>query len=158
MIFFVYQSKLCIATLVFYTCIYLPLMQAKRALLSILGFVLCLYHHPPLECSHASTIGSADSSEICSIELSMRRYGDLKANAGNDGEEVEACSVCLVEFESEDMVSQLPRCGHVFHMVCIEKWVERSQFTCPLCRSLFLSKQASAWEPCNVQWNYSLHF
>ncbi|KAJ6369118.1 hypothetical protein OIU78_001481 [Salix suchowensis] len=47
----------------------------------------------------------------------------------------ESCSICLVEMEEEDAVSQLSRCMHVFHMDCIDKWIQRDHFTCPLCRT-----------------------
>ncbi|CAN4111019.1 unnamed protein product [Withania somnifera] len=47
-----------------------------------------------------------------------------------------------MEYEKENVVCELPRCKHVFHMECIEGWVERSQFTCPLYRSLLLHKPA----------------
>ncbi|KAL9353874.1 hypothetical protein Peur_051844 [Populus x canadensis] len=46
-----------------------------------------------------------------------------------------SCSICLVELEKEDAVSQLSRCMHVFHMDCIDKWIQRGHFTCPLCRT-----------------------
>ncbi|KAJ6937999.1 hypothetical protein NC652_012320 [Populus alba x Populus x berolinensis] len=46
-----------------------------------------------------------------------------------------SCSICLVELEKEDMVSQLSRCMHVFHTDCIDKWIQRDHFTCPLCRT-----------------------
>ncbi|XP_021773494.1 RING-H2 finger protein ATL79-like [Chenopodium quinoa] len=134
------------ATLVFYTCIYIPYSQAKQALLSILGFFFCLHQHT-LECSDRSP--GVDSMETCSIDLPMSQYRDLKINGCTseviiDGDcDDEACSVCLVEFESEDFVSKLSKCGHVFHMACIEKWVERNQFTCPLCRSSFLNVHGS---------------
>lgn len=50
----------------------------------------------------------------------------------------ELCSVCLGEFEREEEVSQLLRCGHVFHfhLHCMNSWLDQNHFTCPLCRSL----------------------
>ena len=146
MIFCLYESKLCVATLVFYTCFYFPLLQIKHALYTILGFFLCLQQQQPdLERSDGSLV--IDSWEMCSIDLPMSRYRELintSKDEGVDGDCDElSCSVCLVEFEDEDFVSQLSKCGHIFHMVCIEKWVERNQFTCPLCRSSLLSMHGS---------------
>ncbi|KAJ6937597.1 hypothetical protein NC652_012039 [Populus alba x Populus x berolinensis] len=76
------------ATIIFYTCILIPLRQIKQTLYSII-------------------VQKKDVS----------------------------CSICLVELEKEDMVSQLSRCMHVFHTDCIDKWIQRDHFTCPLCRT-----------------------
>ncbi|KAF8047855.1 hypothetical protein N665_2799s0003 [Sinapis alba] len=46
----------------------------------------------------------------------------------------EECSVCLSEFEEEDQCRLLPKCGHAFHVDCIDTWF-RSTSTCPLCRA-----------------------
>ncbi|KAL1226266.1 RING-H2 finger protein ATL64 [Cardamine amara subsp. amara] len=48
--------------------------------------------------------------------------------------EKEECSVCLSEFEEEDEGRLLPKCGHAFHVDCIDTWF-RSRSTCPLCRA-----------------------
>ncbi|CAN6994064.1 unnamed protein product [Brassica rapa subsp. trilocularis] len=47
---------------------------------------------------------------------------------------LEECSVCLSEFEEEDQGRLLPKCGHAFHVDCIDTWF-RSSSTCPLCRA-----------------------
>ncbi|CAG7908731.1 unnamed protein product [Brassica rapa] len=47
---------------------------------------------------------------------------------------LEECSVCLSEFEEEDQGRILPKCGHAFHVDCIDTWF-RSRSTCPLCRA-----------------------
>ncbi|WCJ37350.1 RING/U-box superfamily protein [Euphorbia peplus] len=44
------------------------------------------------------------------------------------------CSVCLTEFEPDSEINYLG-CGHLFHKVCLEKWLDYWNFTCPLCRS-----------------------
>jgi hypothetical protein len=67
--------------------------------------------------------------------LPVARFDDLDEDEDQD----EICSICLVEFEGEDAVSKLRRCEHVFHFNCIEQWLERNQFSCPLCRSLLFS-------------------
>ncbi|GMH02879.1 hypothetical protein Nepgr_004718 [Nepenthes gracilis] len=133
MIFFVYQSNPCIATLIFYTCFYFPFRQAKQTLLSIINFLLCAYHHSP-----EPTTREYLEQISCPADVPTRRFGDLTRSGGDGrGECDELCSVCLVEFGSEDLVSRLSQCGHVFHAGCVERWLERDQFTCPLCRSVF---------------------
>ncbi|CAH8320628.1 unnamed protein product [Eruca vesicaria subsp. sativa] len=47
---------------------------------------------------------------------------------------LEECSVCLSEFEEDDQGRLLPKCGHSFHVHCIDTWF-RSSSTCPLCRA-----------------------
>uniref|UniRef100_A0A0D9VE98 RING-type domain-containing protein n=1 Tax=Leersia perrieri TaxID=77586 RepID=A0A0D9VE98_9ORYZ len=55
--------------------------------------------------------------------------GDLEAGKG-DGE---PCSVCLEELHAGETVRQLPACGHVYHVECIDMWLH-SHRTCPMCR------------------------
>ncbi|CAN6243750.1 unnamed protein product [Urochloa humidicola] len=44
------------------------------------------------------------------------------------------CSVCLEEVRGGEMVRSLPECRHVFHVGCIDAWLQW-HVTCPLCRS-----------------------
>ncbi|CAL0307763.1 unnamed protein product [Lupinus luteus] len=44
------------------------------------------------------------------------------------------CIVCLTQFEPESEINHLC-CGHMFHKVCLEKWLNYWNITCPLCRA-----------------------
>ncbi|KAA8526641.1 hypothetical protein F0562_008156 [Nyssa sinensis] len=44
------------------------------------------------------------------------------------------CSVCLTQFEPDSDINHLS-CGHVFHKLCLEKWLKHWNVTCPLCRT-----------------------
>lgn len=44
------------------------------------------------------------------------------------------CSVCLGDFQDGDLVRLLPKCGHAFHVPCIDTWL-RAHVNCPVCRS-----------------------
>ena len=46
------------------------------------------------------------------------------------------CSTCLESFTSKCDISTTP-CGHVFHTVCIQKWLEKDNKNCPQCRTSF---------------------
>ncbi|XP_062080734.1 RING-H2 finger protein ATL18 [Humulus lupulus] len=149
------QSRFCVVTIVFYTCVWIPLLQLKKALLGLVRnimFFTCENDQPFLE-SNRSTSSSHVNSAV-QPWLPISRYVDLKLGQCGDGEsprndvvcghdeaekdQEEPCSICLVEFEKEDVVSQLSKCGHVFHIKCIERWLDSNHFTCPLCRSSFL--------------------
>eukprot|EP00005_Dracoamoeba_jomungandri_P006279 CAMPEP_0174262416 /NCGR_PEP_ID=MMETSP0439-20130205/12960_1 /TAXON_ID=0 /ORGANISM="Stereomyxa ramosa, Strain Chinc5" /LENGTH=340 /DNA_ID=CAMNT_0015347121 /DNA_START=62 /DNA_END=1084 /DNA_ORIENTATION=- len=41
------------------------------------------------------------------------------------------CSICLQEYEDEDVVMFLP-CDHAFHLPCIETWLSFQSTNCPL--------------------------
>ncbi|KAL2559092.1 putative RING finger protein C57A7.09-like [Forsythia ovata] len=60
--------------------------------------------------------------------LTIKRYtikfGDLSA--------VE-CAVCLCGIVGGDEVRELG-CNHLYHRVCLDKWVRYGHGTCPLCR------------------------
>ncbi|GFZ01544.1 RING/U-box superfamily protein [Actinidia rufa] len=50
------------------------------------------------------------------------------------------CVVCLNEFQEQEMLRILPKCGHGFHLDCIDIWLQ-SNANCPICRSSFLEKR-----------------
>ncbi|CAL1407968.1 unnamed protein product [Linum trigynum] len=53
------------------------------------------------------------------------------------------CSVCLTRFNPESEINRLS-CGHIFHMVCLEKWLDYWNITCPLCRSPLMPEKEDA--------------
>lgn len=69
------------------------------------------------------------------------RVKDLLMNAAafktnpNDYSVDEACPICMVEFEKDQNVINLP-CNkkHIFHDSCIGEWIRRNN-TCPLCKA-----------------------
>lgn len=44
------------------------------------------------------------------------------------------CAVCLAELADGDEARELPNCGHLFHLQCVDAWL-RTRTTCPLCRA-----------------------
>ncbi|MCD7463389.1 hypothetical protein HAX54_050461 [Datura stramonium] len=50
----------------------------------------------------------------------------------NDGEQ-SCCAVCLNDVVSGEDCRKLPKCGHVFHVECVDTWLE-CKWTCPICR------------------------
>ncbi|KAJ7523988.1 hypothetical protein O6H91_18G071900 [Diphasiastrum complanatum] len=102
-----------------------------------------LYFHPPVH-----EIPSAEINGPPRQQAVRRRPG--QKNEGLDPKIIESfpimtysaaeiaknpagCAVCLSEFQEGEKARLLPKCGHVFHLECIDKWLF-SHSTCPLCR------------------------
>ncbi|XP_011091479.1 RING-H2 finger protein ATL39 [Sesamum indicum] len=43
------------------------------------------------------------------------------------------CTICLAEYQEKEVLRIMPKCGHSFHLSCIDVWL-RKQSTCPVCR------------------------
>ncbi|CAI9779274.1 unnamed protein product [Fraxinus pennsylvanica] len=63
-------------------------------------------------------------------DLSVTHYEN---NTDQPGDSVE-CAVCLCRFEEGDEIREL-RCDHLFHRVCLDRWIGYGHMTCPLCRN-----------------------
>ncbi|CAN6541486.1 hypothetical protein C1H46_033456 [Malus baccata] len=76
-------------------------------------------------CSHEA-IGS-------DVGTKLKEEGLAESQALSSLSKDEVCCVCLSRLvEGEDM-RVLP-CLHEFHKVCVDKWFDACQTTCPLCR------------------------
>ncbi|KAL1563156.1 RING-type E3 ubiquitin transferase [Salvia divinorum] len=51
----------------------------------------------------------------------------------NDAKSCE-CAVCLNEFQQGEKLREIPNCSHVFHIDCIDIWLQNNA-NCPLCRT-----------------------
>ncbi|RDY00565.1 RING-H2 finger protein ATL16, partial [Mucuna pruriens] len=45
------------------------------------------------------------------------------------------CAVCLSEFQQDEKLRVIPNCSHVFHIDCIDVWLQNNAH-CPLCRRI----------------------
>ena len=67
---------------------------------------------------------------------STRKYLDPDTCTEDEEGEDTACGICLESILGKSCL-MLPRCGHIFHEGCINKW--RSQKPeCPVCRTVVL--------------------
>lgn len=128
------ETNLSTLTFIFYSCICAPFLQLAQLVVTILNFLIDPHHQP-------ETNYNSDHNPEWELDLPVSKF--QHSSNSIDSEEEEACSICLMEFEKEDMVNKLPKCGHVFHSLCLEKWLDRCQFTCPLCRSMLLRVRSS---------------
>jgi hypothetical protein len=44
------------------------------------------------------------------------------------------CAFCLSEFEEDEKLRVIPNCNHLFHIDCVDIWLQNNA-NCPLCRS-----------------------
>ncbi|KAH0463662.1 hypothetical protein IEQ34_008244 [Dendrobium chrysotoxum] len=77
-------------------------------------------------------------------DLEMQRWIPTlkyhKKEAGVGGEEEEMtleCVICLSPFDEGEEIMQLPLCRHLFHIACIDLWLNTHN-NCPICRSIVL--------------------
>ncbi|XP_062180746.1 RING-H2 finger protein ATL74-like [Phragmites australis] len=74
----------------------------------------------------ASCVGSVRKRALRSIPVEV--YG-----RGEEDSEEDVCAICLGEFADGEKVRVLPRCGHRFHVRCVDVWLV-SRGSCPTCR------------------------
>ncbi|CAN8295658.1 unnamed protein product [Cochlearia groenlandica] len=72
-------------------------------------------------------------------ESAIRAIPILKFKKRNVEEEdqnksSQECSVCLSEFEEDEKLRIIPNCCHMFHIDCIDIWLQGNA-NCPLCRT-----------------------
>ncbi|WVZ95001.1 hypothetical protein U9M48_040816 [Paspalum notatum var. saurae] len=72
------------------------------------------------------------------------RYADLLRARRAPAAAAAVCAVCLGALEARHRVRELGNCAHAFHKACIDKWVDKGQATCPLCRALLLPGGSSS--------------
>ncbi|OAY31227.1 RING-H2 finger protein ATL79 [Manihot esculenta] len=63
-------------------------------------------------------------------EVSTGQYYKCEASCS----EAIECAVCLSKIEQGEEMRELRRCKHMFHRVCLDRWVAYGRMTCPLCR------------------------
>jgi hypothetical protein len=43
------------------------------------------------------------------------------------------CSICLAHYSSPEILCRIPTCGHIFHVACLDSWLQQHR-SCPLCK------------------------
>ncbi|KAL9233001.1 hypothetical protein vseg_008047 [Gypsophila vaccaria] len=82
--------------------------------------------------SRSSKVDAHDSNkldndiELIKVGSNMGKYNDKE------------CSICLSSFVEGEELRQLKNCKHLFHRICIDKWVS-TQFNCPVCRAFVVN-------------------
>ncbi|KAK4376524.1 hypothetical protein RND71_002820 [Anisodus tanguticus] len=78
-----------------------------------------------------STVSSQTDHAHHDHELEIMHYEPEPESSNSDSVE---CAVCLCKIEEGEEVREL-RCDHLFHRVCLDRWLGTGRMTCPLCRN-----------------------
>ncbi|KAI3442071.1 RING-type domain-containing protein [Psidium guajava] len=86
-----------------------------------------------------------DDAAIRSIPiLQFRNRGGKSRDFGERS--FRECAVCLNEFQEDEKLKIIPYCSHVFHIDCIDIWLQNNA-NCPLCRTSVSSAVAAGLLP-----------
>lgn len=82
------------------------------------------------------------------IKRWMKRHTTTMAEKEEEQQEIEyltisrsenaLCSICLCEYENEDLICKL-WCNHIYHRDCVKEWLSLNA-KCPLCKRDFRGK------------------
>ncbi|KAG5374802.1 hypothetical protein IGI04_039398 [Brassica rapa subsp. trilocularis] len=75
-----------------------------------------------------------DESAIRAIPIFKFKKRDVAPGGEDHNKSSQECSVCLNEFQEDEKLRIIPNCCHVFHIDCIDIWLQ-SNANCPLCRT-----------------------
>lgn len=73
-----------------------------------------------------------DESVIRSIPIFQ--FKNIENEDPEKGIRFSECAVCLNEFHEQEKLRMIPNCGHLFHIDCIDVWLQTNA-NCPLCRT-----------------------
>ena len=93
----------------------------------------------------ASCVRGIKRRALRSIPVEVYGGGGEGGGAAAGAGEEDVCAICLGEFADGEKVRVLPRCGHGFHVPCVDAWL-LSRGSCPTCRRPVMdgSKPAAA--------------
>ncbi|KAK9913101.1 hypothetical protein M0R45_036926 [Rubus argutus] len=89
--------------------------------------------------SSATVEQGLDEATICGYpkmlysEAKLHTLDSISINSSRS-----CCCICLADFEDKDVLRSVPYCGHFFHQICIDKWLQLHP-TCPICRNSLLN-------------------
>ncbi|XP_024515639.1 E3 ubiquitin-protein ligase ATL15-like [Selaginella moellendorffii] len=108
--------------------------------------------------AHAATIALPPFSELSAFATPIQPGLDKETieslpvfpftseKCSKYGKVATECSVCLTDFQEDEVVKILPGCSHFFHTDCIDMWLF-SHSTCPLCRCILVPVRCCSDHP-----------
>ena len=58
-------------------------------------------------------------------------YAQVKLHKNKANSTTSCCSICLADYKDTDVLRDLPDCGHLFHLECVDSWL-KLHATCPV--------------------------
>ncbi|MCO5606583.1 hypothetical protein L7F22_060771 [Adiantum nelumboides] len=78
--------------------------------------------------------GAGSQEGACKVCIeNLPSHSVTEKNRFDSFGEIICCTICLEDLLQGEMARSLPSCHHMFHMVCVDKWLIR-QGSCPICR------------------------
>ena len=101
--------------------IYYSLIALFLIFVVIIILWYCAHRYQHVQREYVVSIPSAANNAY-----SVAPFGTLSNNNQTD------CSICFEDFNPSDTIP-LIKCGHIYHDVCLNKWLHK-QNVCPLCK------------------------
>ncbi|XP_030941639.1 putative RING-H2 finger protein ATL71 [Quercus lobata] len=109
-----------------------------------------LYGLPSLQNGNLTTAEqNAITIELGLDEATLDKYPKLiyaqaKLHKDKANSTTSCCSICLADYKDTDVLRDLPDCGHLFHLECVDSWL-KLHATCP--NGVDLEKLTNAEDP-----------
>ncbi|KAJ7959843.1 RING-H2 finger protein [Quillaja saponaria] len=116
--------------------------RRRTSVTHVLGPASARFHHFRTFNFEDSSISNSptkglDSKAISSIPLFI--YEATAEKDEQEENELLECAICLSAFEDGEIGRNLPKCGHAFHVECIDMWLN-SHSNCPICRASIVDR------------------
>ncbi|KAK1431430.1 hypothetical protein QVD17_07889 [Tagetes erecta] len=112
--------------IIFYIILLFPILRIKSELFNLLkDFVSDLFGYGGINPRY-------HQEDICLVDLPIIRFEDLQNHGHRSVDRM--CFICSLDYDKDDVLCQLSRCGHAFHSDCVGKRLHRKQNSCPFCR------------------------
>ncbi|KAK1379842.1 RING-H2 finger protein ATL16 [Heracleum sosnowskyi] len=83
---------------------------------------------------YATTYGNRGLDESVIRSIPIFQFKKVEKEDAEMGNSFVECAVCLNEFHEQEKLRMIPNCGHLFHIDCIDVWLQNNA-NCPLCRT-----------------------
>ncbi|KAK9075114.1 hypothetical protein SSX86_003433 [Deinandra increscens subsp. villosa] len=116
---------------IFYICLLFPILRIKSDLLNLIRDSVAYL------LGYGGVNPRFHQEDVCLVDLPIIRFEDLQNHRHRSVDRM--CFICSADYDKDDVLCQLSRCGHVFHSDCVGKQLHRKQSSCPFCRSPIFS-------------------
>jgi len=75
-------------------------------------------------------IKDTTTEEVLNKNTIIQEYNQLSIE---DKEKYQTCTFCLDNYKLESIIRRL-KCSHIFHKDCVDPWLLKENYKCPICR------------------------